>query len=241
MDESMRRRETASKFVGIGMRGVTGGSDARPYRIAMWGVTLALFAMIAAAAGAQGASETGGVGQDADPVAKKPKGCSNDEFGKRSLRRGDCGTDVKTLNWILRSRRFGDGVKATKKFGGRTDGGVRALQRRKNLKVSGVADRRTRNKLVNTMRRDVATWYGPGLWGGPLACGGRLESGTVGVAHRSLKCGTRVVIRHGGQYLRTRVIDRGPFVRGVTWDLTQKAAKRVGMTATGKIQVAISK
>ena len=49
------------------------------------------------------------------------------------------------------------------------------------------------------------------------------------------------MIRHGGQYLRTRVIDRGPFVRGVTWDLTQKAAKRVGMTATGKIQVAISK
>ena len=207
----------------------------------MWAVILAVVAMIAAAASAQGASETGGVGQEDESAAKKPKGCPNHEFGRRSLRLGDCGTDVKTLNWILRSRSFAGGVRMNKRFGKPTDGTVRKFQRNKDMQVSGVANRRTRKKLINTMRRDVATWYGPGLWGNRLACGGRLGPGTVGVAHRTLKCGTRVVIKHGGHYLRTRVIDRGPFVGGRTWDLTQKAAKRVGMTATAKIQVAISK
>ena len=60
-------------------------------------------------------------------------------------------------------------------------------------------------------RRDVATWYGPGLFGNRTACGKRLTRRTVGVAHRSLPCGTRVAIRYRGRLLRTRVIDRGPY------------------------------
>src|SRR4051812_3209956 len=45
---------------------------------------------------------------------------------------------------------------------------------------------------ANVYRRALASWYGPGLYGGRLACGGRLSAGTLGVAHKTLPCGTKV-------------------------------------------------
>src|SRR4029450_11392380 len=38
----------------------------------------------------------------------------------------------------------------------------------------------------------TASAYGPGLWGTPLACGGRLPPSTRGVAHRYYACGKRL-------------------------------------------------
>src|SRR4051794_8472099 len=38
----------------------------------------------------------------------------------------------------------------------------------------------------------VASWYGPGLYGNHLACGGTLTPGTFGVAHKALACGTKI-------------------------------------------------
>lgn len=81
----------------------------------------------------------------------------------------------------------------------------------------------------------VASWYGPGLFGRRTACGGRLESKTVGVAHKTLPCGTRVELYYRGRTLTVPVIDRGPFVAGRDWDLTQAAARRLGVTATTRI------
>lgn len=68
------------------------------------------------------------------------------------------------------------------------------------------------------------SWYGPGLYGNGGACGmipGGLQKDTVGVAHRSLPCGTRVTFRYKGKTVVTRVIDRGPYVKGRTWDMTK--------------------
>ena len=48
---------------------------------------------------------------------------------------------------------------------------------------------------LNVYRPALASWYGPGLYGNRLGCGGTLNAGTVGVAHKSLPCGTRVVLR----------------------------------------------
>ena len=83
-----------------------------------------------------------------------------------------------------------------------------------------------------------ATWYGPGFFGNETACGQTLTRATVGVAHRTLPCGTRIVVRYEGTALRTRVIDRGPFANGAKWDLTQAAAKRLGFEYTDDIEVA---
>ena len=78
----------------------------------------------------------------------------------------------------------------------------------------------------------VATLYGPGLWGHHTACGERLTHTTIGVASRTLKCGTRVSVFYKGREMTVPVIDRGPFTTGVTWDLTMATAKALGIRET---------
>jgi len=91
---------------------------------------------------------------------------------------------------------------------------------------------------LNAYRFASASWYGPGLYGNPLGCGGRLSPGTVGVAHKTLPCGTRLTLRHRGHVVRTRVIDRGPFVAGREFDLTAATKAKLGFGSTGTVQVA---
>ena len=63
----------------------------------------------------------------------------------------------------------------------------------------------------------VASWYGPG---GLTACGETLTASTLGVANRTLPCGTLVTLRYRNRTVRVPVIDRGPFVTGRDYDLT---------------------
>lgn len=81
-------------------------------------------------------------------------------------------------------------------------------------------------------RRQKATWYGPGFYGRRTACGLKLTRRTQGVAHRSLPCGSRVELFSGGRRVVVPVIDRGPFVRGVVWDLTYATARSLGRLET---------
>jgi rare lipoprotein A (peptidoglycan hydrolase) len=69
--------------------------------------------------------------------------------------------------------------------------------------------------------RQLATWYGPGLFGNGTACGQTLQPETWGIAHRTLPCGTLVKLSHRGRSVTVRVIDRGPF-SGATVDLTSR-------------------
>jgi hypothetical protein len=67
------------------------------------------------------------------------------------------------------------------------------------------------------------SWYGPGFYGNNGACGmvpGGIQKDTVGVAHKTLPCGTRVAFRYNGRTVIARVIDRGPYVAGRQWDMT---------------------
>jgi rare lipoprotein A len=80
-----------------------------------------------------------------------------------------------------------------------------------------------------------ATWYGPGFYGRRTACGQRLTRALVGVAHRTLPCGTQVMLYHGGRAILVPVVDRGPFANGAEWDLTAAAARAVGLTQTGTV------
>jgi rare lipoprotein A len=91
---------------------------------------------------------------------------------------------------------------------------------------------------LNVFRPALASWYGPGLFGNALGCGGRLSTGTIGVAHKSLPCGTRLVLRKGSRIVRARVIDRGPYVGAREFDLTQATKRRLGFGSTGTVLVA---
>ena len=84
--------------------------------------------------------------------------------------------------------------------------------------------------------RALATWYGPGFYGNSTACGKRLTTETLGVAHRWLPCGTMVAVLYLGRTITVPVIDRGPYSRA-DWDLTQETAERLRFSGTDTIGV----
>lgn len=92
----------------------------------------------------------------------------------------------------------------------------------------------TRGK-VTVYRRTVASWYGPGFMGGRTACGGTLGAGTLGVANKTLPCGTRVTFHYHGHTVTARVVDRGPYVAGREWDLTPAVKARLHFPSTGTV------
>jgi hypothetical protein len=78
---------------------------------------------------------------------------------------------------------------------------------------------------VLVMRTAKATMYGPGMFGAQTACGVTLTKDTIGVAHRTLPCGTKIHIYYRGRAIVAPVIDRGPFREDVDWDLTAATAR----------------
>jgi hypothetical protein len=92
---------------------------------------------------------------------------------------------------------------------------------------------------VTVYRPSLATWYGPGFWGKRTACGQTLDPNLLGVAHRTLPCGTKVALFYGGRTLTVEVIDRGPFANGADWDLTQATAESLGMSQTESVGAAV--
>ena len=120
-----------------------------------------------------------------------------------------------------------------------TRDGVRLFQERRGLRPSGVVTETTADELVHTMGRSRATWYGPGLYGNTTACGQVLRAGTVGVAHKTLPCGSVVAIAYRGRFLVTKVIDRGPYHEGYSWDLTNGARRLLGFEGIGDVRHAV--
>lgn len=86
---------------------------------------------------------------------------------------------------------------------------------------------------VDAYRAAMASYYGPGLYGSALACGGTLTPSKLGVANKTLPCGTRVTLRYRGRSVTVPVIDRGPYVAGREFDLTSATRARLGFGSTG--------
>ncbi|MGN6187994.1 MAG: septal ring lytic transglycosylase RlpA family protein [Conexibacter sp.] len=81
---------------------------------------------------------------------------------------------------------------------------------------------------VTVYRPGIASWYGPTAADQTTACGVPLTDATLGVAHRTLPCGTPVSFYYKGVTITVPVIDRGPFVSGRSWDLTAAAFNALG-------------
>jgi rare lipoprotein A len=85
-----------------------------------------------------------------------------------------------------------------------------------------------------------ASWYGPGLWGNKTACGQTLRPLTMGVAHKTLPCGTSVKFVYQGRAVVTQVIDRGPYIKGRTWDFTKAVSDALGFEGVGQVRYAVA-
>jgi rare lipoprotein A (peptidoglycan hydrolase) len=64
-----------------------------------------------------------------------------------------------------------------------------------------------------------------------------LTRGLIGVAHKTLPCGTRVTFRNpdNGRTVTALVVDRGPYVAGRQWDMTGGLCLALGHCYTGTI------
>ena len=93
--------------------------------------------------------------------------------------------------------------------------------------------------VVNAWRYDPnVSWYGPGFYGKRTACGLAYTKTIMGVAHRTLPCGTKVKFRNpsNGKTITVPVIDRGPYVAGRQWDLSGAACTALAHCYTGPIE-----
>ncbi|HEX4624382.1 MAG TPA: septal ring lytic transglycosylase RlpA family protein [Solirubrobacteraceae bacterium] len=75
-------------------------------------------------------------------------------------------------------------------------------------------------------------------FGLPIACqvnGGILHRDDLGVANKTLPCGTMVTFRYNGKGIRVPVIDRGPYIEGREWDLTGATAVALDFPGLGDI------
>lgn len=136
------------------------------------------------------------------------------------------------------------------------DGGVRGLTTKANgafvlrwlpgrtgsyaVRAYSAHDRNTSGSVspartLTAYRLAGASYYGPGLYGNGVACGGTLMPGTMGVANKTLPCGTKVKLRYHGRSVTVPVIDRGPYVAGRDYDLTTAVKEKLGFPGVGTV------
>jgi peptidoglycan hydrolase-like protein with peptidoglycan-binding domain len=156
-------------------------------------------------------------------------------LGERTLKKGNRGPDVVTLQRVLGMKGYSVGP-ADGIFGRMTKLAVKRFQKRKRLAADGRVGPLTTHALAYSWEIRTATFYGPGLYGNRTACGYTLGRRTRGIAHRTLPCGTPVPVYFGGRLAIFPVIDRGPYTDGVSLDLTAAAARKLGMRTTSPVR-----
>ena len=85
----------------------------------------------------------------------------------------------------------------------------------------------------------LASYYGAGFDGRKTASGERFDKDALTAAHPKLKFGTCLEVENvgNGQTARVRVNDRGPYVGGRIIDVSEGAARKLGMLSGGVARV----
>jgi len=94
----------------------------------------------------------------------------------------------------------------------------------------------------STVETGVASWYGPDFHGKKTANGEVYDKEKLTAAHRKAPFGTymRVTNLDNGSSVVVRVNDRGPFAKNRVIDLSEAAARIIGMIPTGTARVSLS-
>ena len=91
--------------------------------------------------------------------------------------------------------------------------------------------------------RGVASFYGSRHAGRRTASGERFDPADLTAAHRTLPFGTRVRVTNleNGRSVVVRINDRGPFAEGRVIDVSEAAARALGMIDQGLARVRVDR
>jgi rare lipoprotein A len=98
------------------------------------------------------------------------------------------------------------------------------------------------DQVLQQLTGGTASWYGAELAGHRTASGERFDPKDYTAAHRSLPFGSRVRVTfpHTGRSVVVRINDRGPFDRNRVIDVSQAAARDLGLAAAGSGRVELA-
>jgi peptidoglycan lytic transglycosylase len=224
-------------------------------KLALCALTSALIAAPAAMAGDP--PSTGGVQAPPPPqtegviTAKGPQIAVSTRAGAmvRKLARFRGSVSAEAAGRTVTIERFDDATQAWTAVAGTTvadDGSYLARWRTKSAGIFRVravlqsasqatAASASPELAISVHRPAMATWYGPGFYGRKTACGVRMSRTLLGVAHKKLPCGTQVAVLYKGRRITVPVVDRGPFRRGTSYDLTAATAQALRFEHTDRL------
>ena len=104
----------------------------------------------------------------------------------------------------------------------------------------GLQDAQDAEKTVEGwQQKGVASWYGPGFHGRKTASGERFDTTELTAAHLSLPFGTKLLVRNerNGKEVVVRINDRGPYIKSRIIDLSQAAARALGIDGIGRVVI----
>jgi rare lipoprotein A len=97
------------------------------------------------------------------------------------------------------------------------------------------------NGAAASKESGIASWYGADFHGRPTSSGETYDKEKLTCAHRTLAFGTYILVRNldNGSSVVVRVNDRGPFAKNRIIDLSEAAARIIGMIPTGTARVSL--
>jgi rare lipoprotein A len=112
---------------------------------------------------------------------------------------------------------------------------------RRRATTPGRDDERGDVRYGGETERGKASWYGRRFQGRKTASGERFDRFEMTAAHKRLPFGTRVRVTWlaRDRSVEVRINDRGPYGPGRIIDLSEEAARRLGMIEAGVVPVEV--
>ena len=109
-----------------------------------------------------------------------------------------------------------------------------------NNRTKKINERKKNKKKSKNVSKGLASYYWQPQ---PVACGGRFNPNAMTAAHKTLPCGTRVMVTNqlNNKSVAVVINDRGPYIKGRIIDLSKAAAHVISMTDRGVVPVTVAK
>ncbi len=99
----------------------------------------------------------------------------------------------------------------------------------------------TKPSKTKILQQGLASWYGREFSGKQTAGGDSFDEAKFTAAHKTFPLGSRAKVTNlrNGKAVEVEITDRGPFVDGRVIDLSEAAAKKMGIIASGTAPVKV--